>query len=138
MRTPECLDQRSNQRIGDSDSTQQSLLQQSLTEQRTLPIKRGEGYFQVLRRMNIDWTDERTTAEAHRIKSLNGKKDVLRVGEQLLIGRSDVPQVGEWSLIAAKVCTKPKEKRSEGADETKFELGVHLEVATFRKFRPPG
>ena len=50
---------------------------------RTAPVARGEGYYQVLQRMHKDWTPEHLYDEAHRIKNYNHNDNELRVGQRL-------------------------------------------------------
>ena len=50
---------------------------------RTAPVARGEGYYQVLQRMHKDWTPEQLYDQAHRIKNINHNDNELRVGQRL-------------------------------------------------------
>ena len=47
------------------------------------PVKRKQGYYQVLKEKHKDWSDEKASKEAHRIKKFNESKDVLRVNDML-------------------------------------------------------
>ncbi|MBS1997321.1 MAG: hypothetical protein JSS86_13465 [Cyanobacteria bacterium SZAS LIN-2] len=52
-------------------------------QNRTAPVAKGEGYYQVLQRMHKDWTPEHLYDEAHRIKNYNHNSNELRVGQRL-------------------------------------------------------
>ncbi|CAN5154822.1 hypothetical protein BH11CYA1_BH11CYA1_07300 [soil metagenome] len=59
------------------------LKQKIKDETSTLPVELGEGYFQVWKRMHPDHSDDQVNKEAHRIKKINGGREVLIVGERL-------------------------------------------------------
>lgn len=64
-------------------SLEERLKQKIKDETSTLPVELGEGYFQVWKRMHPEQSDDEINKEAHRIKKINGDRDVLIVGERL-------------------------------------------------------
>lgn len=64
-------------------SPEERLKQKIEDETSTLPVELGEGYFQVWKRMHPEQSDDEINKEAHRIKKINGDRDVLIVGERL-------------------------------------------------------
>ena len=50
---------------------------------KSLPVRLGEGYYQVVSRMHKDWSAEHRLKEAHHLKNLNGHSSELRVGQRL-------------------------------------------------------
>jgi hypothetical protein len=64
-------------------SLEERLRQKIKEETSTLPLELGEGYFQVWKRMHPEQNDDQVNKEAHRIKKINGGREVLRVGERL-------------------------------------------------------
>ncbi len=64
-------------------SLEERLKQKIKDETSTVPVEAGEGYFQVWKRMHPEQTDDDVNKEAHRIKKINGGRDVLIEGERL-------------------------------------------------------
>ncbi|MFA6560177.1 MAG: hypothetical protein WCT03_27355, partial [Candidatus Obscuribacterales bacterium] len=64
-------------------SLEERLKQKIKDETSTLPLERGEGYFQVWKRMHPEQSDDEINKEAHRIKKISGGREVLIVGERL-------------------------------------------------------
>ncbi|MBP9091046.1 hypothetical protein KBI23_08455 [bacterium] len=64
-------------------SLEERLKQEIKDETSTLPVEPGEGYFQVWKRMHPEQSDDEINKEAHRIKKINGGRDVLIEGERL-------------------------------------------------------
>lgn len=61
----------------------QKLKKEIEEETSTSPVRAGEGYYQVWARMHPELHPDKLTDDAHRIKHINGDRDVLRVGERL-------------------------------------------------------
>lgn len=64
-------------------SLEERLKQKIKDETSTVPVEAGEGYFQVWKRMHPEQTDDDVNNEAHRIKKINGGREVLIEGERL-------------------------------------------------------
>ena len=67
----------------------------------TLPLLPGEGYYQVLKRMHSDAPAEKLAQEAHRIKTINHDRDILRVGERLATA-TDAERQRQYEQLLAK------------------------------------
>lgn len=64
-------------------SLEERLKQKIKDDTSTVPVAAGEGYFQVWKRMHPEQTDDDVNKEAHRIKKINGGREVLIEGERL-------------------------------------------------------
>jgi hypothetical protein len=67
----------------DAAAMRDKLRQQIEAETTTVPVAKGEGYYQVWARMHPELTPDKINEDAHRIKHINGDRDVLNVGERL-------------------------------------------------------
>ncbi|MBS1999777.1 MAG: hypothetical protein JSS86_25830, partial [Cyanobacteria bacterium SZAS LIN-2] len=67
----------------DQAALRDKLRRQIEEETSTVPVQPGEGYYQVWERMHPELKPERVNEDAHRIKHINGNRDVLKVGERL-------------------------------------------------------
>lgn len=81
--------------LTDRQKLERKIWDQVVDETSTVPVKRGEGYYQVLERMHPDWTPERLSEETRRIKRINGNRDVLKEGERLPTA-TDEERKREW------------------------------------------
>ena len=65
------------------EALRDKLRRQIEDETSTVPVQRGEGYYQVWQRMHPELSNDQVNSDAHRIKHINGDRDVLKVGERL-------------------------------------------------------
>jgi hypothetical protein len=59
------------------------LKEQIKSETTTIPVQPGWGYYDVWAHMHPELTPDKINQDAHRIKAINGNRDVLKVGERL-------------------------------------------------------
>ena len=81
-------------------------------EQKTPALRKGEGYFQALRRMHPDWDGGKVNKEAHRIKEANGGRTNLHAGE-----RFDTMTPEQRKEAIAKRSDELGKKEGDGAKE---------------------
>lgn len=106
----------------------EQLRRKVIDETSTLPLLRGEGYYQVLERMHPGTRAEDLVKEAHRIKHINSDRDILYVGERLATATQEERQrevekrLKELDDAAAKNGSTPPapgDKKDEGGDGKK-------------------
>jgi hypothetical protein len=71
--------------VSDADKAKvQQFIQKNVDDNSvSAPVKRGEGYYQVIRRMNPDMTPEDAVKAARHMRDLNGGNINLKVGDKL-------------------------------------------------------
>ncbi len=77
--------------LSDTDKAKlQQFIQKNVDEQSvSVPVKRGEGYYQVIRRMNPDMSPEDAVKAARHMRDLNGGNTNLKVGDKLPLMSDD-------------------------------------------------
>jgi hypothetical protein len=92
----------------------QEVTEKVVSDSSSLPVQRGEGYFQVLKRMNPKMSEHELAVAAHHLKKdFNNDKNELKVGERfLLISQADVQKKVEETL---KTEVAKKQQEDEAA-----------------------
>jgi uncharacterized protein YuzE len=85
----------------------------------SLPVRPGEGYYQVVSRMHKDWSDEAIMKETHRVKDLNGRSDELKVGQRLPLISKEEKAAGIKKQIDAFDQATPDQRKQMIAQVSK-------------------
>jgi len=103
----------------------ESLRKQIVEETSTIPVKPTQGYYQVLEEMKPHQEARERAKEAHRLKEINGGREVLIVGERLPTAtEAERTHLLEQRLLdREKNKAKEEDKEKQKANEKSQDLG---------------